>query len=245
MRSIRRQLGLSGLVRADEGRSGRRLSNPHYFAEGLAEEVRCPRHQTLERWVARRLGSIEHERRVITIASRLFELTWPLHQLTEGHLEVLRLAAVVHDVGRSIDSKTHPVQGARLVLSESSLPLTMTERRALAYLTLYHKGSVPEAGRDAILGRSDDADHLRQVLSLLRAADALDSRSLESPRLVFALVGSGTRLPTLHVTCYLEADCAKARRVYQRRKKFRLLEELLGCQVEIEVARAAALGMVA
>ncbi len=158
---------------------------------------------------------------------------------------MLRLAALVHDVGRSVHNKTHPVQGARLVMSESSLPLTSSERRVLAYLTLYHKGPVPDAGRDAILSRSDDANRLRQVLSLLRAADALDSRSLESPRLVFALVGRATRLPTLNVTCYLETDCAKARRVYQRRKKFRLLEELLGCQVQIEVAQAAALGMVA
>jgi exopolyphosphatase/pppGpp-phosphohydrolase len=237
MRSIRRQFGLSG--------PSRMLSNQHCFAERAGEEVRCPRHQTIERWVARQLGAVEHERRVTTIASSLFELTWPLHQLAEGQLEMLRLAAVVHDVGRSIHNKTHPVQGARMVLSESSLPLTMTERRALAYLTLYHKGPVPDAGRDAVLSRSDDADRLRQVLSLLRAADALDSRSLESPRLVFALVGRATRLPTLHVTCYLKTACAKTRRVYQRRKKFRLLEELLACQVEIEVAQAASLGMVA
>jgi len=244
MRSIRRQIGFGQPLRRAQG-SGRLFGNADYFADRTSKEFRCPRHQSIERWVARQLGAVEHERRVTTIASSLFELTWPLHQLAENHLELLRLGAVVHDVGRSIHNKTHPIQGARLLMSEASLPVSMTERRALAYLTLYHKGAVPEPGRDAILSRSDDADQLRLVLSLLRAADALDSRSLESPRLVFALVGRATRLPTLHVTCYLETDCAKARRVYQRRKKFRLLEELLGCQVEIEVAQAAALGMVA
>jgi exopolyphosphatase/pppGpp-phosphohydrolase len=215
------------------------------FDDCEVELVPSPRHQMIERWVARQLGAIDHEQRVANISSSLFELTRPLHQLAESHLELLRLASVVHDVGRAINNKTHPLEGCRMVMSEPSLPLTMTERRALAYLTLYHKGSVPQPRRDGVLSRSDDVDSLRQLLSLLRAADALDSRSLESPRLVLALVGRATRLPTLHVTCYLETDCAKARRVYRRRKKFRLLEDLLECRVEIEVAHAAALGMVA
>jgi len=47
------------------------------------------------------------------------------------------------------------------------------------------------------------------------------------------------------VTCYLENDTAKARKVYRRRKKFRLLEEELGCRVEIAIAWAEALAMVA
>src|ERR1700679_3984505 len=103
MRSIRRQIRFSGAVRQAEAGRGRMFGHSGYLAGRAGEGVRCPRHQTLERWVARQLGAVEHERRVTTIASSLFELTWPLHQLAEDHLELLRLAAVVHDVGRSID----------------------------------------------------------------------------------------------------------------------------------------------
>ena len=81
---------------------------------------------------------------------------------------------------------------------------------------------------------------VRVTLALLRAADALDSRSLESPRLVFALRGR-----TLRIGCYLDTDSAKARRVYRRRKKFRLLEELLDCRVELDVRCGETLSMVA
>jgi hypothetical protein len=85
-----------------------------------------------------------------------------------------------------------------------------------------------------------------RLLALLRAADALDSRSLETPRLVFALGGRPQRLPVeLRVHCYLHADTPKARKVYRRRKKFRLLEDVLGCRVEIEIAHAHALRLVA
>jgi hypothetical protein len=73
---------------------------------------------------------------------------------------------------------------------------------------------------------------------------------------VFALVGVSPAVagkpsarpdaePELRVTCYLASDCEKARKVYQRRKKFRLLEERFGCAVEIEIAHAQALQMVA
>lgn len=201
------------------------------------------KHRTVEAWVARQLGSVDHERRVAEIAGRMFHLTRGLHGLAPADLRLLQLAAAVHDVGRAVCDETHPEDGARMVLSEGSLPLDDAERRHLAYLTRYHRGRVPDAGSDEVLWPADDAGRLLRVLALLRASDALDGRSLESPRIIFALAGS--RTPRLQVSCYLENDSAKARKVYGRRKKFRLLEELLGCQVEITVAHAAALSMVA
>ena len=62
----------------------------------------------------------------------------------------------------------------------------------------------------------------------------------ESPRLVF-----GMKKKRLKVTCYLEQICPKTRRVYERRKKFRLLEQELGCTIEVDVRSADALKQVA
>jgi exopolyphosphatase/guanosine-5'-triphosphate,3'-diphosphate pyrophosphatase len=199
------------------------------------------KHRLLSRWAQRRLGTLDHERRVADIADTLFKLTEPRHELTAAHRRVLALAATVHDVGRADGADGHEIVGARMILRDESLPLTPADRRAVAYLTRYHRGPVPEPGRDRVLNESDDHDALRLTLALLRAADALDSRSLESPRLVFTMRGGGR----LRIHCYLDDDCAKARKIYSRRKKFRLLEELLGCRVEIDVRFAEALSMVA
>ena len=203
-------------------------------------EPASDKHRALQRWAQRRLGSLEHERRVADIAATLFTLTSPRHELDAAHRRLLAMAATVHDVGRVDGEDGHEIVGAKMLLRDESLPLSGTERRALAYLTRHHRGPVPDAGCDRILGDSDDHDGLRVALALLRAADALDSRSLESPRLVFAMRGRALR-----IGCYLDTDSAKARRVYSRRKKFRLLEELLGCRVEIDVRCAEALSMVA
>lgn len=203
-------------------------------------ESMCLQQKAMENWVLRQLSSIDHERRVGEIAMKLFDLTWPLHGLGRRERRLLRLAAVVHDVGRAIDDDTHPEQGARMLLETTHLPLTSSERRALAYLTRYHRGKVPPSGTDEILRHSDDHDGLRMTLALLRSADALDGRSLESPCLLFELNDR-----RLQIVCCLEQDTAKARKVYSRRKKHRLLEQLCGCRVEVRIAAARALQMAA
>jgi exopolyphosphatase/pppGpp-phosphohydrolase len=184
---------------------------------------------------------------VAEISATVFELTAPLHALHRSRdARLLRLAAMVHDVGRCVDDAEHPAHGAAMLLSDQSLPLGVAERRGLAYLTLYHRGGVPAVGDDDVLHPEDDRAGLLTLLGMLRCADGLDSRSLESPRLVFALLaGSGAGRATLRVNCYLQTESEKARRVYQRPKKFRLLEQTLGCRVEVDVASAQALRMVA
>jgi exopolyphosphatase/pppGpp-phosphohydrolase len=205
-----------------------------------------PRHRLVERWVARRLGNgrhdaIEHERRVARVAGTLFDLTRPLHDLTSADRRLLHVAALVHDVGRCRGGDGHAVEGARMVLAaDASLPLSAAERRGVAYLTRYHRGGVPDLGHDEMLCASDDPRRLRLILAMLRAADALDSRALASPRLVFALRGR-----RLNVGVYLDDDSPKARKVYGRPKKLNLLEELLGLRVEVEVHLAEAFTLVA
>ena len=192
------------------------------------------------RWVDKHLQGIGHEQRVARISSTLFDLTRELHNLSKNTRKLLRAAALVHDVGRSIDKAKHPAVGAGMILRSRTLRLADADRRALAFLTLYHRDELPAPGAEAILDDGDDRDSLRKILALLRAADALDSRSLESPRLVF-----GLKRKRLKIICSLEDPSPKARKVYERRKKFRLLEEELDCAVEVEVHAAHTLQMVA
>jgi exopolyphosphatase/guanosine-5'-triphosphate,3'-diphosphate pyrophosphatase len=211
--------GVKGICMAME----RREPNNHIHEEAAS------------RWVQRRLGRIGHERRVTAIASILFDLMHNLHGLQPAHRRLLRLGAIVHDVGRSVDDRRHPTIGAEMLLEDSGLPINNPDRRRLAYLTRYHRGAVPEAGYDDILHGGDGRKAMRRVLSLLRAADTLDNRNIAPPRIVLALRGR-----KLRVTCFIETDCSRARRAFGRRKKFRLMEELLGCKVEVQIKQAEA-----
>jgi hypothetical protein len=102
-------------------------------------------------------------------------------------------------------------------------------------MTRHHRGAVPESGYDDILQSGDGRKAMRRILALLRAADSLDNRNIDPPRIVVALRGR-----KLRVTCFIEEDCNRTRRALGRRKKFRLLEELLDCKVEVQVKLAEA-----
>ena len=122
--------------------------------------------QVVAGWAARRLGGLDHERRVLALADRLFEVTRHLHGLGEGERRTLRLAALLHDVGRAeADDKRHAARGAALLRADTALPLRPGRRRRVAWLTAHHRGPLPEA---------DNAP--ATLLALLRAADGLDAR---------------------------------------------------------------------
>jgi len=186
------------------------------------------------RWVRRRLGGLRHERRVVRIARALFDLTREWHGLDGRGRRLLELAAIVHDVGRAVDDDEHPAEGARLILGDERLPLTAGERRALAYLTRYHRGAVPGLGQDGLLHDGDARSELRVLLALLRAADALDGRKVRPDALCFAVRGD-----QIAVTCYADASRAKVRKYFGRRKKFKLLTSLLGCRVKVTLRHTA------
>lgn len=187
-----------------------------------------------ERWVGRHLHSLKHERRVFRLAMELFKLTKGHHGLEREHALLLAVGALVHDVGRSVDDKRHPMIGAELLLNDESLPLTDRQRRQVAYLTRYHRGAVPKAGYDDILKTGDSRKAMRRVMGLLRAADTLDHRRLPSPH-VAAKFSGGKLLLEVEV----DEATPQARKAFSRRKKFRLLEETLGCKVEVRVSERA------
>jgi len=187
-------------------------------------------HRALESWARRRLGSTGHERRVAQIAGALFDLTQDMHDLSRRAGWTLLAAAIVHDVGRAANPDDHARAGANLLLTDAALPLSPTTRRWLAYLTLHHRGLVPEAGRDTVLRPSDDAAGLLKVLGLLRAADTLDSRSIDPPRVLLM-----RRDRRIQISCFLRDSTDRAQKAFCRPKKYRLLEETLDCQVEVEI----------
>ena len=88
--------------------------NSAIMSVGGGAEPLCPKFHAVQRWAARRLGGVRHERQVAAIASSLFDLTRPLHKLSLADRRLLRLGAIVHDVGRCVCKAEHPKEGARL-----------------------------------------------------------------------------------------------------------------------------------
>ena len=181
-------------------------------------------------WVQRKLGGVAHERRVARKAEIFFQLTWRWHELGRADCRLLTLAALVHDVGRAEGDDAHEKSGARMLMENTSLPLTEAERRRLAFMTRHHRGRVPEVGAERYLNCNfDDLRVMRTLLGLLRAADSLDSRSQGGPQIVATVYGK-----VITIYGYVAGDAAVAAATLGKPKKFRLLESTLGCQVRTQ-----------
>ena len=183
------------------------LINNH--ADAVAFNTSSPRREVRLRG---RLGCSDHERRVATIATRLFDLMAPKHQLAASYREVLHLAALLHDAAKPMGSDGHEVRGAEMVMSDPTLRLTPWQRRAVAFLIRYHRGEVPTV--DEILHRGDGRRKLYVLLGFLRAADALDRRQVSATALIIRRTGR-----KLRVQCLVEGDAGEARKLLGRRKE--------------------------
>src|SRR4051794_23911798 len=84
-----------------------------------------------------------HERRVASIALRLFDLLGQQHGLGPDYRQVLRIAALLHDAAKPHGTRGHHIRGAEMILADADLRLSAWERRASAFLVRYHRGAVP------------------------------------------------------------------------------------------------------
>jgi len=160
-------------------------------------------------WTLDRLDSIDHEKRVANWANQLFELTVDRHGLDESYRPILHMAAMVHDVGRAEEDEEHPKIGAKWIRDDRSLNLPKNVRNCLAYLTRRHRGERRPIESDKWFVPMTTADRRAWpiILTLLRAADAMDSRGRGPTAL--AVTRSGDQLliqfqhnPRHHIALY-------------------------------------------
>jgi len=181
-------------------------------------------------WIAAHIGDTGHERRVMRIAVALFDRTMSFSGLDRHDRRLLKLAAMLHDVGRCRGPEDHHIRGQQMILGSRTLLLTRRERLIVAFLTRFHRGDVPDSGDYIALG--EDADRARTLLALLRAADTLDSRKVHVRAIAIRLRGR-----RLCVRCHIHKGWKRARRAFRRRRKFALLRKVLGLRTRVALHR--------
>lgn len=166
------------------------------------------------------------------IAVAIFDRTLPLSGLDRHDRRLLKLAAMLHDIGRCQGPEDHHIRGQQIILASRTLPLVRRERRIVAFLTRFHRGELPDNEDCVALG--DDADRARALLAILRAADTLDSRKVRVSALVIQIRGR-----ELSVRCHIRKGWKRARRAFRRRRKFALLRKVLGLRTRVTLRKVA------
>lgn len=134
--------------------------------------------------VARRYAyDVAHSHHVVRLATRIFDDTKELHQLSGQARTLLQYAAILHDIGYHIAHNNHHRHGLYLIKNSELPGFTRDEIAVMATMVRYHRGSLPRKSPDPrsrhehedyyALDRRQRADMLR-LASILQIADGLD-----------------------------------------------------------------------
>jgi len=128
----------------------------------------------------------DHAHQVECLVGTLFLELQPLHRLEREDRRLLEYAAILHDIGYFISSRSHHRHGLQMIMMEPLPAFTWEEKTVIANLVRYHRKVLPEPHHTAY-GILSDTDRQRVDLMapLLRVADALDRAHRQAVKELF------------------------------------------------------------
>jgi len=118
---------------------------------------------------------MNHSEQVRKLSLELFNALQDLHKLGKRERCWLECAAILHDIGLSQGTKAHHKKSLNLILNETQLPFTSTERRVIANVARYHRKGCPQYKHYNFKPLSPELRRKATTLvGILRLADALD-----------------------------------------------------------------------
>ncbi|MGB2500593.1 MAG: exopolyphosphatase [Mariniblastus sp.] len=85
----------------------------------------------------------EHARHVSQLACQLFDQLQDLHQLPERYRGILELAALLHEIGVFISTKSKHKHSMYLILNSDFFGIGDFDRKLMALVARYHRGASP------------------------------------------------------------------------------------------------------
>jgi exopolyphosphatase / guanosine-5'-triphosphate,3'-diphosphate pyrophosphatase len=116
-----------------------------------------------------------HAERVRTMAELLFESLRSEHRLGDAHRLYLQVAAILHDIGLFISSRSHHKHSQYLISQVDLFGLRRRELEIIANIARYHRRALPQQSHASFMALDRDERMLVSKLgAILRVANALD-----------------------------------------------------------------------
>jgi len=160
---------------------------------------------------------------------RLFDELQADHGLSWRHRLLLRVAAILHEVGTFVSNRAHHKHSYYLIANSEIFGLSPDERRVVAHVARYHRRSAPKLVHPdyQVLPRQTRVV-INKLAAILRVADALGRGNVERAE-DLQLAHSGDELM---VSFPSGADLFLQRRAIAA--KGNLFEEIYGMRVRLE-----------
>ena len=172
-----------------------------------------------------------HAEHVAEVAVRLFDELQPEHGLNRRHRLLLRVAAVLHEVGAYVSGRAHHKHSYYLISNAEVFGLTGEELEVVAQVARYHRRGSPRPTHIPYISLPREKRMVVSKLSaVLRVADALDRGHAQQVQSFHVERRQGELVVHIHGA----ADLALERRAMARKSD--LFEDLYGMRVRLEEA---------
>lgn len=118
----------------------------------------------------------EHSLEVSKFSLRLFDELQSLHRMGNSERIWLRIASLLHDVGKSVSRQFHHKASRDIIVKEADLPFRKRVRKIIGLIARYHRSELPEDTHKYYRQLDDESRQcVCRLAALLRLADALDA----------------------------------------------------------------------
>lgn len=122
-----------------------------------------------------------HPQEVRRLSMMIFdELSEKVFEMPNRWRKILENAALLHDVGYYIDSRSHNKHSRDMVLEYGLEGFSDKETKMVACICRYHRGSLPDKNKHELYGSFDKKDRkiIKKLAGILRVSDGLDRAHL-------------------------------------------------------------------
>lgn len=177
-----------------------------------------------------------HATQVDRLACVLFDNLPSVHQLGPSDRQLLRVAALLHDIGDFISSAAHHKHTQYVIENTDLMGLSEEQRKVVACVARYHRRAMPST-KHALFKKLTPADRsrVRKLASILRVADALDRGHRSKVRQL------DVRLSDDKVTLLPKGAGDLALEVWTARRKSELFEKTFDLDLQLELPERSVL----
>ncbi len=182
-----------------------------------------------------------HARHVAELSVSLFDQLADLHRMGAEERTLLRLAALLHDIGDFVGFESHHKHSYYLIQHADLMGLSPSHKEVVANVARYHRKSMPDLSHPGYrkLDRRERTT-VRKLAALLRVADAFD-REHQGKVLEVAVRLTPGRIALRAVANPKTAgENALSLERWTALRKADLMEDVFECDVKVDGAEAVA-----
>lgn len=125
----------------------------------------------------------KHSQQVTELSIRLFHELQPEHRLEKRFELLLRIAALLHEIGMFIGDRSHHKHSMYIIMNSDLFGLTRKDIALIALVARYHRRATPRPYHEEYTTLDRDSRiAVAKMAAILRVADALDRDHMQQKR---------------------------------------------------------------